>query len=255
MSATEMFYANHIIRDHVLRRYEDQAHQGESWRDLPEIPNKSEIMPHEEHKANKDFFESWDDYQKDPVYNSDLPKNIVNGPWPSKEEYIGAHYQLLREDAVAGLRNAVTAYKRKPGMSDDQFTHVYTHVSLMGVLQVRQVLTVMQIHFKGLMLSHMGPAFRIEFSHERAGKQIRWEQSTRLQQGTIVALSPMTDSFQSICKIAIVAARPISGGLDRNPPEIDIFWGDVEDAVFDPVECKFRSPFSFGLFFLSASFF
>ena len=89
----------------------------------------------------------------------------------------------------------------------------------------------------------MGVAFRIEFSHERAEKQIRWEQSTRLQQGTMVALSPMNDAFQSICKMAIVAARPITGGLDRNPPEIDIFWGDAKDAVFDPVERRFQLPF------------
>lgn len=89
----------------------------------------------------------------------------------------------------------------------------------------------------------MGAAFRIEFSHERAGKQIRWKQSSRLQQGTMVALSPMTDSFRSVCKIAIVAARPIEGGLDCNPPQIDIFWGDLDDAVFDPVERKFRFHF------------
>ena len=88
------------------------------------------------------------------------------------------------------------------------------------------------------MLSRLGPAFHIEFSHARAGKQIRWQQSSRLQQGTMVALSPANDNFRSICKIAIVAARPLEGGLDQNPPQIDLFWGDVDDAVFDPVEGK-----------------
>jgi hypothetical protein len=88
------------------------------------------------------------------------------------------------------------------------------------------------------VLSQLGLAFHIEFSHARAGKQIRWQQSSRLQQGTMVALSPANDNFRSICKIAIVAARPLEGGLDQNPPQIDIFWGEVDDAVFDPVECK-----------------
>ena len=55
----------------------------------------------------------------------------------------------------------------------------------------------------------------------------------------MVALSPMTDSFRTKCKIAIVAARPFEGGLDQNPPQIDLFWGDIGETAFDPVECKF----------------
>jgi helicase required for RNAi-mediated heterochromatin assembly 1 len=54
--------------------------------------------------------------------------------------------------------------------------------------------------------------------------------------GTIVALTPATDMFRSICKIAVVAARPLEGGLDQDPPQIDLFWGDRDEAVFDPVE-------------------
>jgi helicase required for RNAi-mediated heterochromatin assembly 1 len=56
--------------------------------------------------------------------------------------------------------------------------------------------------------------------------------------GTVVALSPDTDMFSTICKIGVVAARPIKGGLDQNPPNIDIFWGDCEDAIIDPDQCK-----------------
>lgn len=106
---------------------------------------------------------------------------------------------------------------------------------------------MMEVHFRGILLSASGPAFRIEFSHERAGKQIRWEQSKRLQQGTMVALSPERDLFQSICKVAIIAARPFEGGLDQDPPQIDIFWGDSNDVVFDPVEREFGPPFRLSL--------
>jgi helicase required for RNAi-mediated heterochromatin assembly 1 len=49
--------------------------------------------------------------------------------------------------------------------------------------------------------------------------------------------------FRSVCKVGIVAARPIEGGLDRNPPTIDIFWGDVEDATLNPTECKYSTRF------------
>ena len=87
-------------------------------------------------------------------------------------------------------------------------------------------------------MSQQGVGFRITFSHEKAGMRIRWEQSNRLQQGTLVALSPENDCFQSICKIAIVAARPIEGGLDQNPPQIHLFWGDVKDTFIDPTESE-----------------
>lgn len=52
----------------------------------------------------------------------------------------------------------------------------------------------------------------------------------------MVALSPVSDMFEKVCKIAIVAARPIFEGLDQNPPMIELYWGDHNDAVFDPVE-------------------
>lgn len=78
----------------------------------------------------------------------------------------------------------------------------------------------------------------MEFSCERAGKQIRWEQSKRLMQGTIVALTPERDMFKTICKVATVAARVIQGGLDQDPPSIDLFWGDPKDIVIDPVESE-----------------
>jgi helicase required for RNAi-mediated heterochromatin assembly 1 len=77
---------------------------------------------------------------------------------------------------------------------------------------------------------------KVSFSTERAGKQIRWQQSKRLFQGTMVALSPASDMFEKVCKIAIVAARPILDGLDQNPPMIELFWGDHADTVFDPIE-------------------
>jgi hypothetical protein len=97
------------------------------------------------------------------------------------------------------------------------------------------------VHFKGLNLSPFGAAFKITFSTERAAKQIRWEQSKRLLQGSLVALSPASDMFEKVCKIAVVAARPIAEGLDQNPPMIDLYWGDPSDAVFDPVERMYSS--------------
>ena len=39
--------------------------------------------------------------------------------------------------------------------------------------------------------------------------------------------------FASICRVAIVAARPLAG-LEQNPPEIDIFFGGAEELEIDP---------------------
>lgn len=50
-----------------------------------------------------------------------------------------------------------------------------------------------------------------------------------------MALSPRVDAFKTICKVAIVAARPQSL-VELNPPQIDLFWANPWDAVFDPAE-------------------
>lgn len=44
--------------------------------------------------------------------------------------------------------------------------------------------------------------------------------------------------FRSVCKVGTVAARPLEGGLDRDPPQVDIFFGDDEDIILNPAECK-----------------
>ena len=78
-----------------------------------------------------------------------------------------------------------------------------------------------------------GIAVRVEFSLRRAGKKVRWEQSKRLTSGSIVALTPVDDMFQRICKIAVIAARPLEG-LRCNPPMIDLYFGTVEEIEIDP---------------------
>ena len=117
--------ANRILEAHIFRRYNDVDHR-EEWRNLPEIPTSAEIMPP---KPLERATEQWDDYQKDFLYDEHLPTNIIDGPWPSKEEYIGAHYQIHREDAIACLRKSVEEFKRHPGMKETQETAFYTHVN------------------------------------------------------------------------------------------------------------------------------
>lgn len=78
----------------------------------------------------------------------------------------------------------------------------------------------------------MGPIARVCFSTYRAGAKINWQQSTRLMPGKIVALSD--DNFRTDCRIAVIAQRPFEGGLDQNPPLVDIIWANPDQAVINP---------------------
>ena len=60
-----------------------------------------------------------------------------------------------------------------------------------------------------------------------------WEQSKRLITGSLVALTPANDMFKTICRIAVVAARPLDA-VQQNPPEIDIYFGGPEEIEIDP---------------------
>ncbi|KAG9231336.1 P-loop containing nucleoside triphosphate hydrolase protein [Amylocarpus encephaloides] len=220
--------ADQILVEHVAKRWKaDNYHASEAWRNLPEIPGKEEISPAIDPTAPT-APEEWNDYQNDPEYPLPLPKNIIHGPWEdtsvadtvvsARSNYLGTHYQILREDAIRPLRDVVFAIKHQPNMGETSNTGIYTHVTI-----------------RGIQLSPIGAAFRVEFSTDRSGKRIRWDQSKRLMQGSLVALSTTNDNFQSICKILVVAARPVIG-LEQNPPQVDLFWGDNKDMSFDPAQ-------------------
>jgi helicase required for RNAi-mediated heterochromatin assembly 1 len=119
-----------IINEHIAKPWK-QIEYTQAWRNLPEVPKKSEICPNVDPVVAKiEKQEAWNDYQNEPGYEITLPKNIVDGPWPSREDYIGAHYQILREDAVAPLRHVVSEFKRHPHMLEDNDVGIYTHVGL-----------------------------------------------------------------------------------------------------------------------------
>ncbi|KAK4151113.1 hypothetical protein C8A00DRAFT_45623 [Chaetomidium leptoderma] len=172
---------------------------GRGWQSKPELPTASEIL------AESDF--------------GGLPENPVHVPWSSKDEYLTAQYEILRREAIEGLRFSVRSFadqsRREP--MDDDFTNIYT-----------------QVRVKEYVMSTIGPLVRVSFSTERSKYRIQWQQSKRLQPGKIVALSPKHDNFRKICKIATIAQRPYYDGLDQDPPLVDLLWANPEDAVLDP---------------------
>lgn len=84
-----------------------------------------------------------------------------------------------------------------------------------------------------MTFTQQGIATRITFSLRRAGKKVVWEQSKRLITGNMVVLTPAKDMFKTICKVAIVAARPLAG-VQQSPAHIDLFWRSAEEIEVDP---------------------
>ncbi|KAH7091387.1 P-loop containing nucleoside triphosphate hydrolase protein [Paraphoma chrysanthemicola] len=177
-----------------------------AWIDKPEVPSPAEILrpTKRPHKAD--------------------------GAYDSTEEYLGTTYDLLREDAIRPLRDAVEEVRKDPYKDEAEYDN-----NSIGIYE--------PVYITSLVFSPRGLAMRVAFSLSRVKKHIRWEQSKRLITGSLVALSPADDAFQTTCVLAVVAARPLSA-LEQNPPEIDLFFARPEDQEIDPmkkwvmIECR-----------------
>lgn len=91
-----------------IREYYDDAAAptGQEWLLRSEIPGCAEIMDREDgSNTSSDVVEL-------------LPNKPI-GPFASKEEYLHTHYDLLREDSLRPLREAVTAVRSKPSANED----------------------------------------------------------------------------------------------------------------------------------------
>lgn len=195
---------------------------GGPWLQKPELPLPSEIL-----REKSDT----DPANRPLVDLEDIVRpHRIEGPYASNDEYLGTKYELLREDAVRPLREAIDEVRQDPYKDEAEYQN-----QSIGIYD--------PVYITSLVCASRGLATRIAFSLSRIKKQIRWEQSKRLITGTLVALSPSDDAFHSKCVLATVAARPLSQ-LQQNPPEIDLFFARPEDQEFDPgrkwimVECR-----------------
>ncbi|KAF1816725.1 hypothetical protein P152DRAFT_470711 [Eremomyces bilateralis CBS 781.70] len=165
-----------------------------------------------------EFLDETDPLDYDPD-NYSGPRNLVDGPWKSKEKYLETHYKLLRRDTVKPLRDAVQQLRSDPGACETDLG------STAGFYD--------RVHVTAVIPSTMGVAVKVVFSIQRIGKRVHWEQSSRLIQGSLVVLSPRDDCFRTTCLVATIAARPLSG-VQQNPPEVDLFFARSEDLILDP---------------------
>ncbi|KAK6392349.1 hypothetical protein LTR65_003805 [Meristemomyces frigidus] len=186
-----------------IRQYFDDAKRpvdGGSWLDRPEIPSSGEVL----------------DTDTGSATSSDIVEIVPNRP---QEAYLGAQYELLREDAVRPLRQAIGKVRADPTANEDAFN---------GTIGIYE-----KVHICAITCSTRGIALRVTFSLQRAGKKVLWEQSKRLISGSLVVLTPADDAFKTKAIVATVAARPLQG-LQQNPPEIDLFITRPEEMELDP---------------------
>ncbi|KAK3719925.1 hypothetical protein LTR37_004048 [Vermiconidia calcicola] len=199
------------LNANVRQYFEDSGKpvEGGSWLRRPEIPSSAEILDIEAEGSTSSG-------------DVEVQVNRLKGPWDSKEEYLGTHYELLREDAIRPLREAVSKVRMMPTATEETFD------GSIGIYE--------KVHICAVTCSTRGIAIRATFSLGRVGKKILWEQSKRLITGGLVVLTPMHDMFKSTAIVATVAARPIEGGLDRNPPEIDLYIARAGEQEIDPAK-------------------
>lgn len=82
-----------------------------SWLGKREIPSSAEIMGITSDDGNG-------------IGENEIGLNVnkIDTPWDSKEQYLGAHYGLVREDAIAPLRDAVAEVKNQPNLMEQNST-------------------------------------------------------------------------------------------------------------------------------------
>lgn len=97
---------NQSIRKYV-KKLDDLTNLSD-WKALPEIPSPEEI------------FDSGRQHHDEVV---EVLENIVLGPYDSKEDYLERHHSLLREDAVAPLRDAVSDVQANPHLMEADTSH------------------------------------------------------------------------------------------------------------------------------------
>lgn len=105
--------ANLNIRKYVEKT--QKLDKKERWLSYPEIPTAEEIMG----------LTSAINQEEGHIT---IEPNNIDEPWESREEYLSAHYELLREDSVALLRDAVAYLREDPSLTDTHELCVYEKV-------------------------------------------------------------------------------------------------------------------------------
>ncbi|KAF5590648.1 NAM7-nonsense-mediated mRNA decay [Fusarium subglutinans] len=215
-----------IITQHVKHKNNLPKTGSVPWHMAPEFPHSSELMS----------------IDPAPLPPPPIVKELSERD--AKNAYLEFQYITNRFEGTELLRQAVNCFKNKPRMMEGDRDNFYIYTQVRHIFYfLKSTTNNYKVHVQGYLFARSGPACRIAFSTERSPTKVEWKQSNRLTAGTLIALSPKDDNFNTQCYVAVVAARYIVGGLEPDPadnegkdtpPRIEIFWSDCNNAVFDP---------------------
>lgn len=82
-----------------------------NWARRPEFPTADEVLD----------LDTGGSSSSDSTGSVIIPTNKVKGAFDGTEHYLSTHYELLREDAIRGLREAVGKVRYTPQATEDTF--------------------------------------------------------------------------------------------------------------------------------------
>ncbi len=126
---------------------------GGAWLDRPEIPHPSEIF------VKQTGFVCPEPDRLIEIDDTIRPHK-VEGEYESNEDYLRTKYELLREDALRPLREAVSEVRADPFKDEAEYNN-----QSIGIYD--------PVYIKSLVFSPRGLATRVAFSLSRVKKHIR----------------------------------------------------------------------------------
>jgi helicase required for RNAi-mediated heterochromatin assembly 1 len=97
-----------------IRKYFEDADKpvaGGNWLSKPEVPSPAELTTPQV-TGKKEQIISLED---------ELRPNKIEGAYESNEEYLGTQYDLLREDAIRPLREAIEKVRGSPWLDESEY--------------------------------------------------------------------------------------------------------------------------------------
>src|SRR6266487_4544127 len=107
-----------------------------SWLCRREIPTEAEVLQVDQN----------DDTTETQTSMFALPQNKVLGKWKSKDEYLSAHYELIREDILGPFKQALEDFKRRTPKKENETFSAYEKVSNQSQLSKICRLIMLQVY-------------------------------------------------------------------------------------------------------------
>lgn len=143
-----------LSRNNDIREYFKLANKtvaGGAWLEQPEIPDPSEVL---RGKLSATHSPTLIDV------NEQIRPHKVDGAYEDKEDYLRTVYELLREDTVRPLREAIDEVRADPYKDEAEYQN-----QSIGIYD--------PVYIRSLVFSFRGIATRVAFSLGRVKKHIR----------------------------------------------------------------------------------